>query len=84
MTALCKRTELSASCLFYGIKCSGLAFMNRSCLNEAGNYPASGCAIGANTGKKWDPHLTKRNGVQTSKNLLLTFVSWPVLFSEKS
>ena len=30
--ALCKWTELSASCLFNEIKYSGLAFMNRSCL----------------------------------------------------
>ena len=49
--SFCKWTELSGSCLFYEIKCSRLAFKNRSCLNEAGNYPAASCAIGANTGK---------------------------------
>ena len=51
MTAPCKGTELSGDCLFYVIKCSRLAFMNRSCLNEAGNYRAAGCSIGVNTGK---------------------------------
>ena len=48
--ALCKWTDPSGNCLFYEIKCSKLAFINRS-LIEAGHYPAAGCAIGANTGK---------------------------------
>ena len=41
--------------------------MNRLFLNKAGNDPAADCAIGANTGKYWDPNLAKGNGVHTSK-----------------
>ena len=50
VTALCSGLN-SLVIAFYEIKCSRLAFIKRSCLNEAGNYPAAGCAIGANTGK---------------------------------
>ena len=51
VTALCKWNELCGNRFLYEIKCSRLAFMNRSCLTEAGNYPAADCSIEANTWK---------------------------------